>query len=137
MSKYVKLKSAWYDEETGESHAELHTDLGVFYGHAHCCFEDYEFQSKFFGPWLAEMSARIQYLKAKSKRLVAQITILDELREKYDTKLDNRQWTILIKEANRLEEEHNKVNQAIATIKESVKANIAARDALKKQDKKD
>ena len=136
MSKYVKLKSAWYDIETGDSHAELHTDLGVFYGHAHCQFEDYEFQSKFFGPWLAEMNARIQYLKAKNKRLKAQLGILYKKKKKYSKKLDNYEWYTLDKEIRRLQREHYSVNQAIATIKESVKANIAARDALKYEDKK-
>lgn len=121
MAKYRKLKETFYNEETGMSYAELHTELGVFFGTAQLAEEDKNTASKFFGCWLAEMSANYQYFREKRKRIKAQIAVLDELYNKNYKKMDHNEAHIIAKKLLELEKEKTSCEDTMAAIRTVVK----------------
>lgn len=121
MAKYRKLKETFYNEETGMSYAELHTELGVFIGTAYCAEEDSLYASKFFGCWLAEMSANYQYFREKRKIFKAQIAVLDELYNKNYKKMDHNEAHVIAKKLLELEKEKTNCEDTMAAIRTVVK----------------
>lgn len=121
MAKYRKLKETFYNEETGMSYAELHTELGVFFGTAQLAEEDKNTASKFFGCWLAEMSANYQYYNEKRKRFKAQIAVLDELYNKNYKKMNHNEAHVIAKKLLELEKEKTNCEDTMAAIRTVVK----------------
>ena len=74
-----KLITSTYDKETGISFAEIVTPLGKFTGVCKLHPEDREYGSRFLGCDFAERRAYIKALKAKRKKIIAEIETLEKL----------------------------------------------------------
>jgi hypothetical protein len=131
-TKRIKLVSAEYNEETGESKSVINTPLGTFTGVSKIHPEDRDFSSKFFGCRIAELRASRQYCLALARDYRAKVKALEDFFcQMMNTRaFDSNAYYVrqLEKTRNEYKEKAAHWKTQAARIKEVIREDIVARD---------
>lgn len=128
-----KFLNSNYDKETGISTVTISTKYGKFTGEARLNPEDKEYESTFYGCYIAENRAIINALKARMNKLVIEVTAYEEyqcacMNANY-TNQKSRESIILHKFIVGKYKEIFEIKKQIKAIKQSI--DIGAKERIK------